>query len=346
MIRLHAAWKGSAVLFEVFRNRKVLVAGGAGFVGVNLIRRLLKLGADVRATLHHKPAVVQDKRVEYVHADLTRSEDCRRAVEGTQYVFMCAANTSGAAVMDKTPLAHVTPNVVMNTLILDAAYRARVKKFLFISSNTVYPAVDHPVAEDEMTPGDLFEKYYCVGWMKQFTEILCRMYAEKIKSPMQTVVVRPANIYGPDDDFEWETSHVLPALIRKAVERHHPIEVWGDGNDIKDFIFIDDFIEGMLSAMEKIETFEPINIATGVPCSVRQALEAILKAADYADAEIVFNSSRPTMIPTRLIDATRAKELLGFEAGTPLAEGIGKTVDWYKRTHKVAKQTADCPSVV
>ena len=216
MILLYVARKGSVALFEVFRNSKVLVAGGTGFVGVNLIRRLLELGADVRATVHNKPAVVQDERVEYVNTDLTRSEDCLRAVEGAEYVFMCAANTSGAAVMDKTPLAHVTPNVVMNTLILDAAYRARVRKFLFISSNTVYPAVDHPVAEDEMVPGDLFEKYFCVGWMKQFTEILCRMYAEKIRSPMQTVVVRPANIYGPDDDFEWETSHVLPALIRKG----------------------------------------------------------------------------------------------------------------------------------
>ncbi len=333
-------------MFEVFRNSKVLVAGGAGFVGVNLIRRLLELGADVRATLHKKPAVVKDERVEYVRCDLMRNEDCRRAVEGAEYVFMCAANTSGAAVMDKTPLAHVTPNVVMNTLMLDAAYSAKVRKFLFISSNTVYPAVDHPVTEEEMTPGDLFEKYFCVGWMKQFTEVLCRMYAEKIRNPMQTVVVRPANIYGPDDDFEWETSHVLPALIRKAVERHDPIEVWGDGNDVKDFIFVDDFIEGTLLAMEKIETFDPINIATGVPCSIRQALEAILSAADYADAGIVFNNSRPTMIPTRLIDATRVRELLGFEARTPLEEGIGKTVDWYQRTHKVRAQTAGCSAGV
>jgi GDP-L-fucose synthase len=328
---LYVAQKGSVALFEVFRNSKVLIAGGAGFVGVNLIRRLLELGAEVRATLHKKPAVVQDERVEYVNCDLTLSEDCHQAVEEAEYVFMCAANTSGAAVMEKTPLAHVTPNVVMNTLILEAAYRAHVRKFLFISSNTVYPEADHPVMEEEMVPGDLFEKYYCVGWMKQFTEILCRMYAEKIKNPMQTVVVRPANIYGPDDDFEWETSHVLPALIRKVVERHDPIEVWGDGNDVKDFIFIDDFIEGALLAMEKIELFEPVNIATGVPCSIRQALDAILDAGDYPDADIVFNSSRPTMIPKRLIDVTRAKKLLGFEASTPLAEGIRKTVHWYKR---------------
>lgn len=330
-------------MFEIFRNKKVLVAGGAGFVGVNLIRKLLELGADVRATLHNKPAVVQDERVEYVNCDLTRSEDCDRAVEGAEYVFLCAANTSGAAVMETTPLAHVTPNVVMNTLVLDAAYKARIGKFVFISSNTVYPAADHPVAEDEMAPGDLFEKYFCVGWMKQFTEILCRMYAQKIKNPMQTVVVRPANIYGPDDDFEWETSHVLPALIRKAVERHDPIEVWGDGNDIKDFIFIDDFIEGLLLAAERIETFEPVNIATGVPCSIEKALEAILKAADYTDAEVVFNSSRPTMIPKRLIDVTKARELLGFEARTSLVEGIRKTVDWYKQ-RTGAGRTESCPA--
>lgn len=329
----------------MFKNSKVLVTGGAGFVGVNLIKRLLELGAEIRATLHKKPAVVEDERVKYVRCDLTRSEDCQRAVEGADYVFMCAANTSGAAVMEKTPLAHVTPNVVMNTLILEAAYRARVRKFLFISSNTVYPAVDHPVMEEEMMPGNLFEKYFCVGWMKQFTEILCRMYAEKINSPMQTVVVRPANIYGPYDDFEWETSHVLPALIRKVVERHNPIEVWGDGNDIKDFIFIDDFVEGMLLAMEKIETFEPVNIATSVPCSIRQALDAILKAGDYPDADIVFNRSRPTMIPKRLIDVARAKRLLGFEASTPLAEGIKKTIDWYNKTQKAARQSAGSSSV-
>ena len=204
----------------MFKDKKVLVAGGAGFVGVNLINRLLLLGADVRATIHKKPPVISDDKIEYITCDLMEKEDCRRAAEDVDYVFMCAANTSGAGVMAKTPLVHVTPNILMNTLLLDAAYTAGVKKFLFLSSNTVYPAVDHPVKEDEMVPGNVFEKYYCVAWMKQFSEILCRMYAEKIEKPMKTVIVRPANIYGPYDDFEWETSHVLPALMRKVVERH------------------------------------------------------------------------------------------------------------------------------
>ncbi len=316
---------------NVFEDKRILVAGGAGFVGANLILKLLPFDVSIQATLHKKDAVIDDERIEYIRCDLTEREDCHRAVEDVDYVFMCAANTSGAAVMEKTPLVHVTGNVVMNTLMLEAAYKAGVQKFLFISSNTVYPVADYPVKEDEMMPGQMFEKYFCVAWMKQFTEILCQMYAEKVKKTMRTVVVRPANIYGPNDDFEWETSHVLPALIRKVVERQDPIEVWGDGNDIKDFIYIDDFIEGMLLAAERIETFAPVNIATSVPCSIKQTLQTILEVDGYTDARIVFDTSKPTMIPKRLIDTTKAKQLLGFVAKTPLAEGIKKTVDWYRK---------------
>jgi GDP-L-fucose synthase len=316
----------------MFENKKILVAGGAGFVGTNLINRLLSLGADIRATVHNKPPQIEDDRIEYVTCDLMEKKDCRQIADRVDYVFMCAANTSGAGVMAKTPLVHVTPNILMNTLLLDAAYACGAKKFIFLSSNTVYPAVEHPVREDEMVPGDIFEKYYCVAWMKQFTEIMCRMYTEKIAEPMKTVVVRPANIYGPHDDFAWETSHVLPALIRKVIERHDPIEVWGDGNDIKDFIYVDDFIDGMLLATEKIDTFEPINIASGVPCSIRQALQAIIEADGYSDARIVFDAAKPTMIPKRLIDTSRAKQLLGFDAKTSIAEGLRKTTQWYRQS--------------
>jgi GDP-L-fucose synthase len=322
------------------KGKKVLVAGSAGFVGANLVRRLLDSGADIRATLHRKPAVIKDSRIEYVQCDLTEKKDCQAATRGVDYVFMCAANTSGAAVIEGNPLAHVTPNVVMNTLMLEAAYASGVDKFLWLSSNSVYPVTDYPVKEEEMMKGELFEKYFCVGWMKRFTEILCQMYAGKIKKPMKVVVLRPANIYGPYDDFAWETSHVIPALIRKAVERHDPLEVWGDGNDIKDLIYIDDFIDGLLLAMEKIQGFDPVNIGTGRPVSVKDALKAILESADYADAKVVFNSAKPTMIPVRLIDVSKARDLLGFEAKVRLAEGIKRTVDWYKKA-SIVKQGGD-----
>lgn len=315
---------------DFFENKRVLVAGGSGFVGTNLAKRLVSLDANVRATIHKKPPVFDTQGVEYITCDLTKKEDCKKATQGIDYVFMCAANTSGAAVMEKTPLVHVTPNVLMNSLMLEASYEAEVKKFLFISSNTVYPVVNHAVKEGEMAFTGLFEKYFCVGWMKIFAEILCKMYAEKIKNPMKTVVVRPGNIYGPYDDYEWETSHVLPALMRKVIERHSPLEVWGDGSDVKDFIYVDDFVEGLLLAMEKIETFDPINLASGKPISVKQAVQIILDSDNYSDTKIKFDTSKPTMIPLRLIDVSKAKRLLDFEAKTSFEDGIKNTIKWYK----------------
>jgi GDP-L-fucose synthase len=313
----------------MFRDANVLVAGAAGFVGVNLTRRLLDLGARVKATLHRKPAVIADERVRYIQCDLRRPEDCADAVQGADYVFMCAANTSGAAVMAKTPLAHLTPNVLMNVSMLDAAYQAGVKKFLFISSNTVYPLTDFPVKECDVT-NEFYEKYFIVAWMKRFTEIVCDMYATKIAKPMQTCVVRPANIYGEFDDFEWETSHVIPALIRKVVERHNPLEVWGDGNDLKEFIYVQDFIDGMLLAMEKIDGFDPINIATGQPCTVRDVLKVLLKLDGHEDAKVVFDTSKPTMIPKRLIDVSKATAELGFRPKISMEEGLRRTLTWYR----------------
>jgi GDP-L-fucose synthase len=315
----------------MYRNAKVLVTGGAGFVGVNLIERLLQLGAEVTATLHKRDAVVRDPRVRYVKVDLRSAHDCATAVAGAQYVFMCAANTSGAAVMATTPLVHLTPNVLMNLLMLEAAYAAGVHKFLFISSNTVYPVTDYPVREGDVT-NEFFDKYFIVAWMKRFTELACEMYATRIAKPMKTVVVRPANIYGEHDDFEWETSHVIPALIRKVVERQDPLQVWGDGNDLKEFIYVKDFIEGMLLAMERLERYDPINIAAGKPCTVREVLQMLLAIDGYQHAKVVFDSTKPTMIPKRLIDPTKAQQLLGFRASTSMEEGLRRTVSWYRST--------------
>ncbi len=315
----------------MFKNANVLVTGGAGFVGVNLIKRLLDLGAVVTATLHDKAPVLTDDRIRYLRADLRHQEDCATVVQGAEYVFMCAANTSGAAVMTKSPLTHLTPNVLMNVSMLDAAYHAGVKKFLFISSNVVYPLTDHPVKEDEVT-NEFYETYFISAWMKRFTEIVCEMYATKIAKPMKVCVVRPANIYGEFDDFEWETSHVIPALIRKVVERHDPLVVWGNGDDLKEFIYVQDFIDGLLLAMEKQESFDPINIALGKPCTVREVLQSLLKIDGYDNANVVFDLTKPSMIPKRLIDVSKAKGQLGFQASTSIHDGLAKAVRWYRST--------------
>lgn len=320
---------------KTFSGAKVLVAGGAGFVGTNLVQRLLLLGAKVRATIHRKDLVIQDDRIECIRCDLTKMEDCQKAVRDIDYVFLCAANTSGAAVIAATPLVHVTPNIMMNAQMLEAAYFAKVKKFIWLSSNAAYPpSGNRPVKEEELFNGDPYETYFGVGWMKRYTEILCRLYSERLKKPMPTVVIRPSNIYGPYDDFDFATSHVMAALIRRVVERHDPFEVWGTGNDVRDWIYIDDFIDALILAAEKIDSYNPINIGLGKGYSIKQALQMMLEIDGYTNAKIVFDSSKPSMIPIRLIDISKAETLLGFKPKTGLREGIKKTIDWYRKTHQ------------
>lgn len=318
----------------MFRGKKVLVAGGAGFVGANLITRLLSLGVDVRATLHRKDPVVIDNRIEYVKCDLLKMDDCRKIVSDVDYVFVCAANTSGAAVMASTPLVHVTPNIIMNAQMLEAAYLANVGKFIWLSSSAAYPpSGNRPVREDEMFKGDPYDTYFGVGWMKRYTEILCRLYSEKLKNPMKTVVLRPSNIYGPYDKFDFATSHVMAATIRKVVERHNPIRIWGNGDDIRDLIYVDDFIDALILAAEKVDAFDPINIGFGKGYSIKEILHTALKIDGFEDAKVIYDVTKPSMIPIRLIDTKKAEEVLGFKAITDLREGIRKTIEWYRKQH-------------
>ena len=319
----------------MWNGKKVLVAGGNGFIGANLILRLLSLGAKVRATIHKNAPRINNDNIEYVKSDLLKMDDCKKASEGMDQVFMCAANTSGAAVIASTPLVHVTPNIVMNAQMLEAAYLAKVKKFIFISSSVVYPPSGaDPVKEDEGFNGEPYDIYYGAAWMKRYSEILCKLYSQKLKPTMPAIVVRPANIYGPYDDFDFKTSHVMAATLRKVVERNDPIQVWGTGDDVRDLIYIDDFIDGLILTAEKIDTFDPVNIAYGKGYSIKELLKIALDIEKYTNAKIVFDTSKPSMIPIRLFDTAKAERLLGFKAKTDIREGIVKTINWYKQQLK------------
>lgn len=315
----------------MFEGKKVLVTGGSGFIGVNLISKLLFLGAMVSATIHKKPPVLNDGRIKYLKCDLLVMDDCRKIVKGMDYVFMCAANTSGAAIIATTPLVHVTPNIIMNAQMLEAAYNAKVRKFVWLSSNAAYPPTgSRPVKEEEMFDGDPYDAYFGAGWMKRYTEILCRLYSEKLRNTMATVVLRPSNIYGPYDDFDLATSHMMAATIRKVIERQNPIKVWGTGDDIRDLIYIDDFIDAVILATERIETYNPVNIGYDRGYSVKEILQMCIDIDGFTDAVVEYEPSKPSMIPVRLIDVEKAKKLLDFKARTDIREGIRKTMEWYK----------------
>jgi len=313
------------------RDKKILIAGGAGFIGTNLARKLAGKGARLRLTVHEKPLQALFPDHETLKLDLRRPEDCARAVDGVDYVFICAAHTSGAAVIRTTPLVHITPNVLINTLLLEAAHKARVGKVCFISSGAAYPPTgNRPVAEPEMFDGDPADIYFPAGWMKRYAEILCRTYAEKIAQPMPTVVVRPSNVYGPYDKFDFAVSHVTAALIRRVVERQAPLEVWGTGQDIRDLVYVDDFIDGMLAAFATNLPYLAVNLCAGSGHSVREILETLLRVDGYRDADVRFDASRPSTIPVRLMEIRLAKDLFGFEAQTSFEEGLRRTLAWYR----------------
>jgi len=309
-----------------------LVTGSTGVMGTTALLRFSNLpGVNVKAVYHlGQPKIFADN-ISYIQADLRNFDDCKRVIKDIDYVFMFAAVLSAAPVIAKNPVSHITSNMIMNAQMLEAAYFAGVKKFLWLSSTTGYPLTNDTLKEENMFDGDPPDVYFSVGWMSRYTEALCRMYATKLKKTLTTVILRPTTIYGEYEDFHFETCHVFPALIRKVVERQKPIEVWGTGENKRDLIYSDDVFDACLLALKKVDTFDVFNIGFGKEYSINELLKMILEIDNFQDAEIVYNTSKPSTINNRSIDFTKAKEVLGFEPETSIREGINRMIKWYRK---------------
>ncbi len=311
----------------------VLVTGGTGFVGRYLVHNLLARGARVRVPVHRCPPAILDDRVEYVTADLTRREDCRRVMVGMRHVVHAAGGVGAAGLSPARAMEPLTLGLVLTAQVLEAAWNEGVERVLIYSSSTGYPDQDRPMREDDFWTGPPHPAYFGYGWMRRYLERLSE-YVDA-RSDTRVAIVRPTAIYGPHDNFDLATCHVLPALIRKVVEGQDPLEVWGTGNDVRDFLHVDDLARGSLLALEHAAGGPPVNIGLGQGYSIRQCLEMILEAAGRRP-QVIFNSDRPSTIPVRLVDTTRAREHIGFVPRYSLADGLAETVRWYAETRGVA----------
>lgn len=311
-----------------YKNKKVLVTGGTGFVGTHFIKELLSRGALVRVPVHNRPLIVNHEKIEKISADLNNLEDCRKACKDVDYVIHAAGAVSAASMTVSNPMSAIAANLILTVRILEAAWSKEVKRILIFSSGTTaYPAVGYPIKEDEMWDAPPPQIYFGYGWMRRYLELLGEFVASK--SEMGMAICRPTAVYGRHDDFNPQTSHVIPALIRRAVEKENPFIVWGTGDEIRDFLHITDLVRGCLLLLEKHAVCDPVNIGYGKTATIKEIVKIILKAAGHEKIKLEFDSTKPTTIPVRMVDTTKASKLLGFEGKVCLKDGLSDTVGWY-----------------
>lgn len=318
------------------KKSRILITGGSGLVGQNLTNRLIKEGyTDLRVNLHKRGVREVHDSVNYTYYNLQKHDECMIATIDVDVVIHAAASTSNAVDTVIDPLAHVTPNVAMNNFLIDAAWRNKVQHYIFISSNTVYPPKgDDPVVETDFLFDEPYPVYFPVGWMKRYAEVQCELYAKYLPTKMKCTVIRPANLFGPHDKYDFNKCHVTPATIRKVADQMNPIPIWGDGSELRDLLYIEDFVEALQVVIEKeTEMFNVYNVGSNKVYSVLEVLEKMKEIAKH-DAPTEFISGKPSMIPTRKIDSNKIKNKLGWEAKTSLEEGLANAYQWYLENKK------------
>lgn len=316
-----------------FEQRLSVVTGGTGFIGTHMVKALLAEGGRVRIVAHKRPPLVTDPRVEIVHADLTDQDQAVAALKDANCVFHCAGAVSGLGVSAGNAMAGITTNLNLTAQVMQAAWTAKAERLLIFSSSTVYPGTDYPIREDELDSGPPHPTYLGYGHMRRYFEQLSAFVAGR--SNINIALVRPTAVYGPYDNFDPKSSHVVAALIRKAVEKLDPFEVWGTGEEVRDLLHVEDLARGCLLAMEKHAVCDPINIGYGSGMSVRRMVEIVLAAANHDKAKVYFDASKPTAVPVRLVDTSKAKKLLGFEPAISIEDGLAGLVKWYAANRAV-----------
>ena len=309
-----------------FKDKKVVVTGGSGFVGTHYIEELLNRGAIVKTHVHKRPLQINDDRVEVIYdLDLTNIDDCMMLIDGADYVVHSAGNIANPKLVP-TDFQIALNQITLITNVLEASYKCGVKGFVDINSSTGYPDRRHPITEDEYWDEEPYISYYGYGWMRRYREKV--MEHTSHLTDMKIGIARGTAMFGPHDNFDLETCHVVPALIRRVLSDENPFVAWGSPDVVRDFLYVKDVVNGALLILEKGESMRPYNLGYGSTVTIGDILNTILEVTGKSP-EIKWDNTKPTTIPFRMVSTKRIEEELGFKPTHTFKQGIEKTINWY-----------------
>lgn len=304
-------------------GQRVVVTGGAGFLGSFVVEALTAAGA--RAVVP-RTATCDLRDAHEVRALLVR--------EKPDFVFHLAARVGGIGANQKQPATFFTDNLLMGVHVIHEAWAAGVPRLLATGTICAYPKFcPIPFSEDDLWNGYPEETNAPYGIAKKALTVMSDAYRNQ--HGFRSSVVYPVNLYGPRDNFDLEASHVIPAMVRKFLEAkergERQVTLWGDGSPTREFLYVEDCARGLLLAAERYDSSEPVNLGSGEEISIRDLATTVANAVGY-DGELIWDTSRPNGQPRRRLNVERAEQRFGFRAQVTMAEGLSRTVAWYRKS--------------
>ena len=309
-------------------GKRVIVTGGAGFLGSFVTARLAQRGAkDIFVPHVEDYNLIEPQGIEAMYSDALRGLD-----PGSVVLIHLAANVGGIGANREHPAEFFYDNLMMGVQLMHQAYKKGVAKFVAIGTVCAYPKFTPvPFKETDLWNGYPEETNAPYGLAKKMMLVQAQAYREQYG--FNAIFLLPVNLYGPRDNFDLRTSHVIPALIRKALEARErgdaELPVWGDGSPTREFLYVEDAAAGIVAAAEKYNGPEPVNLGSGHEISIKDLADMIVRLTGYG-GRLVWQTDKPNGQPRRGLDVSRAREYFGWEARVPFEEGIRRTIEWYQ----------------